>query len=172
MGTMYQVDQTTGEPSTPVLGGGGAASGGGLTQEEHDALMSFASLPARADYNPNKQTPSTYNRNPSVYNMALIADGSTSYSCIPCIGYAKLAFYYVSTANIVSVHWGRSDGSIDSESAFDITRNTWSNYVDIPQDAICLVAKGTLSGTTGAAFPCTVSMLTADSPYNPDNQTP
>ena len=140
--------------------------GGGLTQEEHDALMSIASMPARGDFNPNKESSTGTN-----FTISFRADGNASLclSAVPCSGYDKLAFYHNYTASSITLYWGRADGT-RYEAFSTPAKNVWSDYNDVPSDAVSLVIRTYVSGVTAYAANGSVSMLTADSPYNPDNQ--
>lgn len=140
--------------------------GGGLTQEEHDALMSIASMPARGDWNAEKQ------------DILPVYRGTVKngfYVRIPLIGYAKLAFkldgtdttYFNGKVNLYFV----SDNDTQIETLTKPANRVWSDYLDIPSDAVALEIVGTNADTSLYGF-VYASILTADSPYNPDNQTP
>ena len=137
--------------------------GGGLTQEEHDALMSIASMPARGDWNAEKQ------------DILPVYRGTVKngfYVRIPLIGYAKLAFkldgnptYFYGKVNLYFV----SDNDTQIETLTKPANRVWSEYLDIPSNAVALEIVGPDADTSLDGF-VYASMLTADSPYNPDNQ--
>lgn len=131
----------------------GGASGGGLTQEEHDALMSMASMPARGDVNPEKST------------LFPTIIGNSYNAWFPIIGFDKVSVMR-SVTNITQAMFADSAGATISTITLP-SANTWSDYIDVPSNAMFLkMYAGSGNGTVH------YSLLTADSPYNPDNQTP
>lgn len=164
MGTMYQVNQTTGEPSTPVLGG---AASGGLTAEEHEWLESLANYtPNMYDINPTKTQ-----GQPGAIRIGGVGS-STSYSNIPCCGYDKVSLMTTQTSSsrIPKYTFQYADGSVDD---YENVPTTWSNWITIPQNAV-LIKFSEIGPSSDTAYLSWVyfSLLTKDSPYNPDNQTP
>lgn len=159
MGVMYEVNRSTGAIGDPVLDSStGSGGGGGLTQEEHEALMSISSMPARGDFNPLKETDSDLAMRSYTNNYAIAAP--------ILIGYDKVAFYFSAGGN-GNVQILDAAGNVLSTIAFTI--NTWSSYYDIPEGGVYLKF---VSPTSQNSIACWVSLLTKDSPYNPDNQNP
>lgn len=129
--------------------------GGGLTQEEHDALMSIASMPARGDVNPGKLS------NIQSYIIA------SSKGFFPIIGYDKIAIKkYQNTSSMKIQDANEVDLAVIDLSATAV--GNWTDYVTIPTNAVYLRADSSSAGTMAVVY----SLLTKDSPYNPDNQTP
>ena len=143
---------------------GGSSGGGGLTQEEHDALMSLAAYePNMYDINPNKEAGSSV-----AAGCIKLGVGSSNPKCyMPVCGYDKLALYKYSSSGTSSFKWAYSDGS-ESETVSSLSSNTWSEYYTIPSNAICAIITGTY--TADSWITVNYSLLTKDSPYNPDNQ--
>lgn len=155
MGVMYEVNQSTGAIGDPVLDSSTGSGGGGLTQEEHDALMSIASMPARGDINPERSISS---------QGVTIAANSTGY--IPILGYDKIAVGR-GTNTPSSIYFADVSGNNIGTISVPSSSNTFGEYVSIPSNAIYVAA---VSASLNIWFEC--SLLTADSPYNPDNQNP
>ena len=143
-----------------VLSGGSESSGGGgLTQEEHDWLESISSMPARGDINPGK-----------IYGtpFVLCSYSNTSYAYIPILGYDKVAIAVSSASSTGStMKFIDNYGQVVSTTPKPSTDRAFTDYVDIPNNAVVLLVE-----SPGTSIVVYYSMLTADSPYNPDNQNP
>ena len=134
------------------IGSSGGSGGGGLTEEEHDALMSIASMPARGDFNPEK----------AASNAFLVYKRSDAIMRVCCIGYDKASIKFQGSGT------SRSISFIDDRNTTISTHSlpndsSWSNYFDVPNNAVSF----DVVCDNGNLF---YSLLTADSPYNPDNQ--
>ena len=135
----------------------GSSGGGGLTQEEHDWLESVAKMPNYYDINPEKQTVNGFFRT-----------NVSSFGTLPVLGYDKIALYQWASY-YVDYRFNYKDGSTDSSFTGRTTRGAWTNYIQIPENANEIYFSSN-SGTESYAA-ISYSLLTADSPYNPDNQT-
>ena len=131
--------------------GSGSSGGGGLTQQEHEWLESLASMPALGDINPDKAATTAY-----------IGAPSSGSSAFPVKGYDKIAVYWKSSKP--SPNFIDSSGTVISAISMPSSASTWSDYIDIPSNATYVQIA---SGSAVLYY----SLLTADSSYNPDNQT-
>lgn len=122
--------------------------GGGLTQEEHDALMSIASMPARGDVNPTKD----------LDNFKIFSTNGTS-SDLVVDGYDTLSLYKYSTSGSGTCSWIKRDGTSE---ALTVTVGSW-NDIAIPSDAQIL----RLVTSSGTSLTLRYALFTTDSPYNP-----
>ena len=138
--------------------------GGGLTAEEHGWLESLANYePNMYDINPTKEQ-----AQPGLWRLC--GGGSNySYINIPCCGYNKIAMKtdQTSSSKIPAYAFYYADGSVDS---YTNLSTTWTNWITIPENAV--IIKIRVQGNGDSAYPVLVyfSLLTKDSPYNPDNQ--
>jgi hypothetical protein len=147
---------------TNIVGSGGSG-GGGLTQQEHEWLESLASYtPNMYDINAEKNTAGNV---PG--RIIVCADTDSPRSYIPVCGYDKIAFYQASSGRTMKYKWLYSDGTMSEETT--LTYNTWTDYISIPANVVCVVITAYYSSMTYSAF--NYSLLTKDSLYNPDNQT-
>lgn len=85
----------------------------------------------------------------------------TSVAHIPVCGYDKIAM------DGTGYNWKYKiryvDGSESAEQS--LTKNVWSDWISIPANALLF-----LCWNTGNTVTMYYSLLTKDSPYNPDNQ--
>ena len=135
-----------------------ASGGGGLTQEEHDALMSLASMPARGDWNPEKISTDIY----AIVHQPSTGGSELAIAHCNVVGYDKIAVRVSSSSPTVACQFLAANGDVISNISIS---TSWSNYISIPENAVCVYAK--VATYPGMIY---ISMLTKDSPYNPDNQ--
>lgn len=143
-----------------TIGSSGGSGGGGLTEEEHDALMSIASMPARGDINPECNL-SGHGTMPLLFPY----NNNQAYTTrIPILGYAKIG---LGASRTITCKMIKADNT--QMSSFTISGTaSLSNYIDIPEDVVELAI--TPSTGADAVYSVYYSLLTSDSPYNPDNQ--
>ena len=86
---------------------------------------------------------------------------------IPISGYSKIALYMTTGgASFTATAYFR-DASGQNVSSFNVSNDTWTSYITIPSNALFFsLYKQGMSGVYNVRY----SLLTADSPYNPDNQ--
>ena len=168
----------SGTPINPGITGGNTGenasiSGGGLTQEEHDALMSLVSYtPNMYDINPTQSTVMLYTADntatPGLFIYAYTG-GAKRYTSFPVCGYTKIAFN--NNTNIpggIKFCYIYVDGT--QSEYYSITYNSWTEYYDIPSNCLTVKIHNSTSITNNYWDSLCYSLLTADSPYNPDNQ--
>ena len=131
---------------------------GGLTPEEHDALMSISSMPARGDWNPEKLSTEVY----AIVYQPSTGGGHQAVTSCNVVGYDKIAVCASSSSATNVCQFLAANGDVISNISIS---TSWSNYISIPENAVCVYAS--VQTYPGRIY---VSMLTKDSPYNPDNQ--
>ena len=146
----------------------GGATGGGLTKEEHDVLMSLGSFqPNMYDINPEKLT--------DKWIYGLYCGGGSGaqkeFTSIPVSGYKKFALYshgsstgYKFTISYYDTHGNK----VTDDTTINMQPTSWTEYLDIPDGTALLYVTG-LWWESNKLYG-SYSLLTANSPYNPDNQ--
>ena len=147
LGTQLTIGSTNNSGTSVVT------TGSGLTQEEHNAIMSIASMPARGDVNPNFDI--------SAFNVTVV---QTTPVVMPIYGYDKIRLKNNGTYQ-VKYQFVNIDGSLIGMST-NIDSNSDTGYIQIPNDARAV----RVVGTTTITAPVMYSLITTDSTYNPDNQ--
>ena len=141
----------------------GVTSGGiGLSSQEHEWLeqmhndvAAIASMPARGDINPTQSKNSIYRAAPGT---------KTSWK-IPVIGYDKFSLIIDNTTAAYQLSYSVVDTNGNSLISGNFGPQ-WSEYIQIPENGVMLIVSSPYDHTLTAS----VSILTKDSPYNPDNQ--
>ena len=110
-----------------------------------------AQVSVTEDINPIKTTGDAYR----------VHTYGTNSSSIPVVGYDKIAF----STSSQFVYWFYLDDGTSSQSHSG-SGGGWTDFISIPDDAVCFGIRGTTSGDHANYF----ALLTKDSPYNPDNQ--
>lgn len=140
--------------------------GGGLTAEEHGWLESLANFqPNMYDINPEKQT--------GTWIYGLWCGGGSGmtkgFTSLPVSGYAKFAIYNNSGNRSFKISYYDTHGQkVTEDSTISPAANTWCDYQDIPSGTAFLYITSVWQSTDTVLG--AYSLLTADSPYNPDNQ--
>lgn len=142
---------------TNIVGSGGSG-GGGLTQEEHEWLESLAAYePNMWDVNPNLVTGSD---DPASVSIVLNYVSGTHWAIpgtniIPVCGYKRIkincsATYY----SYIKHRFKLSDGSFTSDFA---AVNGWTDWIDIPENAIALCTSSSANQYTAMYYSLSTS---------------
>ena len=120
------------------------------------------------DINPTKVEKSGSTNETTSCLVSASGSSSYGYSVIPVCGYSKLA---IKGSTALKAYWKLNDGTL--QQFFNAAGTAWTDYLDIPANCVQVLLE-VMSASSSAVARVNVyySLLTADSPYNPDNQTP
>ena len=148
------VNKQTGEV-TQVAG----VASGGLTPEEHGWLESLASYTHNMyDINPTQSKDLTDATCLAIYATSMSSHWQyPSYNKLPVCGYKRIKIWtHSSYYTSVKYRFQLIDGSFTT--AFDAT-SEWSDWIDIPENAVCIQE----SVTSSSALTTYFSLSTSDS---------